>query len=118
MKYRKLLLLPAATFFCIGCNAPQEIPEGYWQSTQDRPALTLKKDSAGNYRAIFHHRTANGHICPIAYPVVHTTAGMYIQAEGRILIYYSSKDNTIFLSPGGPYLFDKDILNVTNQNNK
>lgn len=102
----------ALLFLCVGCNAPQsDIPTGCWQSVQGRPSLILEKDSVGNYYAVIHHRTVDGCICPVAYPIVRGTNGMYIQAERRIFLCYSSKDNTIFLSPGGVFRLKDGNLN-------
>lgn len=105
MKSKKtsMLLIVGSFFLVVGCNAPQDIPTGDWQSLQGRSALTLEKDSTGDYRAIVHHRMADGLMCPMAYPVCHGNNGMYIQAERRIYLSYSSKDSILFLSPGGAY---------------
>lgn len=114
MKRTKISILLAASLslLCAGCNIPQDdIPTGCWQSLQGRPSLTLEKDSTGNYRAIVHHRTSDGRTCPVAYPLVRGTYGMYIQAEGRIFVCYSSEDNTLFLSPGGVFRLKNDNLN-------
>lgn len=109
MKNKKtsMLLIAGSFFLVVGCNAPQDIPTGDWQSEQGRSELTLKKDAAGDYRAIVHHRMADGYVCPVTYPVCRGTCGMYIQAEGRIYLSYSSKDSTLFLSPGGTYHLKK-----------
>lgn len=105
MKNKKtsMLLIAGSFFLVVGCNAPQDIPIGDWQSEQGRSELTLKKDAAGDYRAIVHHRMSDGFVCPVAYPVCHGNNGMYIQAERRIYLSYSSKDSILFLSPGGVY---------------
>lgn len=105
MKHIKwpLLLIVTSLFLFAECNISQDIPTGCWQSSQGKPSVTLKKDSAGNFQAIIHHHTANGHICPVVYPLVKDITGMYIQAEGRILVSYSPKDSTLFLSPGGVF---------------
>lgn len=106
-KMISILLAAALLYLYAGCNTPQDIPTGCWQSLQDRPSLTLEKDSVGNYRVIVHHRMPDGGVCPVAYHLVRGTNGMYIQAEGRILVYYSSKDNILFLSPGGTFYLKK-----------
>lgn len=109
MKSKKtsMLLIAGSFFLVVGCNAPQDIPTGDWQSVQGRSALTLEKDSTGDCRAIVHHRMADGLICPVAYPVCIGTSGIYIQAEGRIYLSYSSKDSILFVSPGGAYHLKK-----------
>lgn len=119
MKHKKRFLLPIAALLllCAGCHPVQDdIPTGCWESLQGRPSLTLEKDSTGDYQAIVHHRTADGRICPVAYPLVRRTNGMYIQAEGRIFVCYSAKDRTIFLSPGGLFRLKDDNLNSLKQN--
>lgn len=118
MKHKKIFLLPVAVLFllCVECGTPQDdIPTGCWQSLQGRPSLTLEKDSVGNYHAIVHHRTADGRTCPVSYPLVRSTKGMYIQAEGRISVCYSSEDNILFLSPGGAFRLKNDNLNGVKQ---
>lgn len=108
MKHKELfLLLAVITLLYMGCNVPHDIPEGEWQSLQGRPSLTLKKDSIGKYKVIVHHKMANGRTCPISYPIIQNATGMYIQAEGRILICYSFKDSILFLSPGGRFHLKK-----------
>lgn len=114
MKHTKKNLLPVAVLLllCAGCGASQvDIPTGCWQSMQGRPSLTLEKDSAGAYHAIVYHRTADGRTCPVTYPVVRNANGMYIQAEGRILICYSFEEKTLFLSPGGLFQLKNNTLN-------
>lgn len=116
MKRKKILSVAAVLLLCVGCHSPQgDIPTGCWESLQGRPSLTLEKDSTGNYRAIVHHRTADGGTCPVAYPLVRSTDGMYIQAEGRIYVCYSLEDNTLFLSPGGMFQLKNDNLNDVRQ---
>lgn len=114
MKHKKIFMWSVVilSFLCVGCGTPQgDIPTGCWQSLQGRPSLTLEKDSIGNYRVIVHHRTADGRSCPVAYPLVRSTVGMYIRAERRIFVCYSSKDNTLFLSPGGAFRLENHNLN-------
>lgn len=102
-----VLAIVAMILLFAACRPPQDIPIGCWQSLQGRPSLTLKKDSAGNYCAIIHHRTADGRACPVAYPLVRGTYGLYIRAHVRILVSYTAGDGILFLSPGGAYQLKK-----------
>lgn len=90
------------------CSCKQEIkvPIGYWKSVQGRPNIQIMKKGNG-YAAIVYHKTYEGGCCPIEYPLVTSPSGMYIQAEGRILISSSreqDKEAILFLSPGGTYI--------------
>ncbi|WP_455664927.1 DUF3876 domain-containing protein [Phocaeicola sp.] len=95
------ILLP----LCTGCNDYSINPEamlGNWKSSQKRPDLTIGKDSS-EYYVIVHHLMADGKECPIRYRIVYCGKSTYIKAESRIIMVYSKKDSTLFLSPGGKY---------------
>lgn len=111
MRHRILTIVLTAICLSTSCSPPSDLPLGNWQSTQGRATLTILKDNLGNYQAIIHHQTAYGYTCPIVYPIVRKPYGIYIQAEGRIILTYSSENNTLFLSPGGRYTQKKDTFN-------
>lgn len=100
------LLLYLYIFTLSGCveKKPVDFPciEGYWKSVQDRPSLRIGQDEDGYYAIVYHH-TAHRHICPIRYPLIYQPYGIYLQAERRILVSYSKRDSSLFLSPGGKY---------------
>lgn len=90
---------------CTGCNDCSIDPEimlGHWKSSREKPDLTIGKDSL-EYYAIVHHRIKDGKECPIRYPLVYRGNVTYIEADSRIMLVYSKKDKTLFLSPGGEY---------------
>lgn len=92
-------------FLFTGCNDCSINPEwmlGHWKSVQEKPGLTIGKDSL-EYYAIVHHHTENGKECPIRYPLVYSGTSTYIKADNRIILVYSPKEKTLFLSPGGKY---------------
>lgn len=100
-----LWILFTGTF--LGCrHAPVEMPEelrGRWKSKLHRPDIILDSDSAGNF-AIVYHRTCDGDICPLRYPLYLSSENTgIIQAEGRIMLYYNHSNHSLFLSPGGDY---------------
>lgn len=95
-----LILLVGGVFGC--ARQPLMVPEGRWRSEGERPdILILKEDSA--YVAVVFHRIYEGGVCPIKYPLVCTLTTLYIQAEGRIRIFYDREKDGLFLSPGGAY---------------
>lgn len=95
-----LILLLGGVFGC--GRQPLVVPEGGWRSEGERPdILILKEDSA--YVAVVFHRIYGGGVCPVKYPLVCTPTTMYIQAEGRIRVFYDREKDGLFLSPGGAY---------------
>lgn len=92
-------------FLLVGCRDSVTIPVGHWHSTQGRPSIQIVEKADGHTVIVFH-RTYDGKLCPVEYPLVNVSGRMYIQAEGRILISYSSKTDRLFLSPGGIYIRD------------
>jgi len=87
-----------------GCrNDGYGIPVGDWISRQGRPMIRIA-EKGGGFSAIVFHRTYSGDVCPVEYPLVTGSSGMYIQAEGRIIVSYSEKRDELFLSPGGVYI--------------
>lgn len=110
MNYRKrtakslwlgiLILLLGGVFGC--GRQPLVVPEGSWRSEGERPdILILKEDDS--YVAVVFHRIYGGGVCPVKYPLVCTPTAMYIQAEGRIRVFYDREKDGLFLSPGGAY---------------
>lgn len=94
-----------ALLLCSGCGSSSRDPEvmlGHWKSLRDKPDITIMKDSL-HYYAIVYHRLSKGEVCPVRYPLIYDAFSTYIQAEGRILMTYSNKNKTLFLSPGGKY---------------
>lgn len=91
---------------CTGCNDDySRNPEnmlGGWTSLQGRSNVTISKDKL-EYFAIVHHRITGGKECPVRYPIVYSDNSTYIKAGLRIIMVYSKKDQTLFLSPGGEY---------------
>lgn len=85
------------------CREPQPMPTGDWGSDNGRADISIVQDEGGGYSAIVYHRISGGGTCPIAYPVVETAAGAYIQAEGRIVLSFDTEKDALFLSPGGAY---------------
>lgn len=86
-----------------GCARQMEIPEGYWVSNRGRPPLLITSEGNNKYVATVYHICSDSSLCPINYPIIRNSAGIYIQAEGRILISYSREKDILFLSPGGKY---------------
>lgn len=87
-----------------GCRGGEkEIPLGEWVSVQGRAMIRIAEKDGG-YSATVFHRTSTGGVCPIEYPLVTDSFGMYIRAEGRIAVSYSHETNRLFLSPGGLYV--------------
>lgn len=93
-------------FLCTGCfddySRNPEVMLGHWKSLQEGPNVTIKRDSL-EYYAIVYHRVAEGRECPVRYPLVYSHNSTYIKAECRIVLVYSKKMKTLFLSPGGIY---------------
>lgn len=96
---------------CIHTN--NIIPTGIWTSEQGRPDICIEKDSSdGTYTATVFHRLRNGEVCPIVYPFEISSYGMYIVAEGKIIVIYDPNQDRLFLSPGGEYLRIKKINHI------
>lgn len=87
----------------LSCAKQVEVPEGYWVSNRGRPPILITAEGNHKYTAIVYHILCDSSLCPVKYPIVRNSAGIYIQAEGRILISYSPEDSLLFLSPGGEY---------------
>lgn len=85
------------------CDRPQQMPVGDWQSCTGRPDLSILESENEVYSAVVFHKTYDGNVCPVIYPVIRTGTGAYIQAEGRIVLSYDIKKDNLFLSPGGQY---------------
>lgn len=102
---RKKIFLSAFILVAfLGCIGRQvEIPEGYWVSIRGKPSILITLEGNNKYTATVYHILCDSSLCPVNYPIVRNSAGMYIQAEGRILISYSPGDSILFLSPGGEY---------------
>ena len=106
--YNKVyILLLNIMLLLSGCRPPNEIPIGLWHSTNGRPAVEIVERERG-YAVIVFHQTHTGSVCPIEYPLVLTSTGMYIQGEGRIIVSYSNEKDQLFLSPGGEYIRSSD----------
>lgn len=104
LTYNKGYILPLNIMLLLsGCRPPNEIPVGLWYSINGRPAVEIVEQVRG-----YFHQTHTGSICPIEYPLVLTSTGMYIQGEGRIIVSYSSEKDQLFLSPGGKYIRSRD----------
>lgn len=88
---------------CDDCSINPELMLGHWRSVQKMPDLTIGKDSL-EYYAIIHHHIEDGKECPIRYPLVYNANSTYIKADCRIILVYSKKEETLFLSPGGGYI--------------
>lgn len=86
-----------------GCTKQVEVPEGYWVSKRGRPPVLITCEENNMYMATVYHICPDSSLCPIKYPIVRNSVGIYIQAEGRILVSYSSGKDILFLSPGGEY---------------
>lgn len=87
---------------CNDCSINPELMLGHWKSIQEMPDLTIGKDSL-EYYAIVHHSVEDGKECPVRYPLVCSGHSTYIKAGSRIILVYSKKERTLFLSPGGQY---------------
>lgn len=102
----KTLSLLSGGLLCalVACGGPSPVPVGNWQSTLGRADIRFVEKDSGAYAAIVAHRIHGGGTCPIEYPVVKTSHGCYIQAEGRIAVSYDPEKDRLFLSPGGTYV--------------
>lgn len=100
-------LIIAVSIILSACNGRiSEVPTGRWSSKSGHPDITIVKVNGKDndkYEAIIYHKTYDGRICPVKYPLIISACGMYIQAEGRVLVSYSCSDDRLFLSPGGKY---------------
>lgn len=96
------IAIPIICISCV-CGNHTQVPTGNWQSCMGRPDMSVIKNDSGGYSAIIWHKTFDGGICPVAYPIVETGTGAFIQAERRIIISYNSAKDQLFLSPGGKY---------------
>lgn len=96
-----LLLLVLSAFTACSIQTA-DYPSGRWYSVQNRPDITFENDHDTLF-AIVHHKTYSGDTCSIAYPVITTSYGFYIQAEGKIHVFYDADEDVLFLSPGGEY---------------
>lgn len=105
VKVCKAKLYMFISLFCLlmSCAGKQPVPVGCWRSDNQRPDIVITKADSGGYAAIVFHRLHDGVTCPIAYPVVQSATGMYIHAEGKILLSYDEEKDRLFLSPGGTY---------------
>lgn len=90
-----------------GCKFTNDIPVGRWHSINGRPMVEITPKGDG-YAVTVFHLTHTGSICPVEYPLVRTSTGMYIQGEGRIIVSYLPKKDQLFLSPGGTYIRSGD----------
>ncbi|MBO5642343.1 MAG: DUF3876 domain-containing protein [Prevotella sp.] len=99
---RHSLLLLVLSAFTACSTKPIEYPSGRWYSVQNRPDITFEGNH-GSLIAIVHHKTYSGDTCSIVYPVITTNYGFYIQAEGKIHVFYDTEKDALFLSPGGEY---------------
>lgn len=98
------LVIAVMLFLSGGCSRERAIPTGEWVSLQGRAMVHIKEVAENEYSAIVFHSTYNGKVCPIEYPLMVGSSGMYIQAEGRIIVSYSAEKDQLFLSPGGIYI--------------
>lgn len=100
----QILLLATLIFGCR--NESVEMPEklyGDWRSKRHHPDISFDSDSAGAF-VVVHHRTNDGRICSIRYPLhLNSKNRGIIQAQGRIILYFDSLKHTLYLSPGGEY---------------
>ena len=99
---RHFLLLLVLLVFTACSNQTADYPSGRWYSVQNRPDITFENEYDSLF-AIVHHKTYNGDTCSIVYPVITTNCGFYIQAEGKIHVFYDTEEEVLFLSPGGEY---------------
>lgn len=91
-----------------GCTKQVAVPEGHWVSCQGKPSIHISIKENSEYTATVYHILSDSSLCPINYPIVRNATGVYIQAEGCILISYSTEDSILFLSPGGQYYRQKE----------
>lgn len=93
-------------FLCVGCNNDcsrnPALMLGRWKSLEGKPDLTIGKDST-EYHAVVYHTANDGKECALRYPLVYQDNSTYIKAQSRIILIYSKKNKTLFLSPGGEY---------------
>lgn len=99
----KLYMFISLFYLLMSCSGKQVVPVGCWRSDNQRPDIVIRKADSGGYAAIVFHWLPDGATCPIAYPVVQSATGMYIRAEGKILLSYDEEKDCLFLSPGGTY---------------
>ena len=100
-------------YLSVSCAGEREVPAGYWRSDGQRADVAIGKTAGGEYAAVVFHRLCDGRTCPVSYPFVLSATGMYISAEGRILVSYDKEKEILFLSPGGTYhriYVDKSII--------
>ena len=90
-----------------GCKSIDDVPVGRWHSINGRPMIEIAPKRDG-YAVTVFHLTHTGSICPVEYPLVRTSTGMYIQGEGRIIVSYLQEKDQLFLSPGGTYIRSGD----------
>lgn len=97
-----------ALCFLASCTGSCPVPLGDWESTLGRADIRFVEKDSGNYSAIVSHRTGEGGVCPVEYPLLRARHGFYIQAEGRILVSFDPEKDRLFLSPGGTYIRKPD----------
>lgn len=100
---RKFCLLIPLFYLLVSCVGRQTVPVGYWRSDGQRADVVIGKTDSGDYVAVVFHRLYDGNVCPVAYPFVLSSTGMYIHAERKILVSYNKEKDILFLSPGGTY---------------
>lgn len=97
-------------FLCVGCNNDYsrnpDLMLGHWINSHGKPDLTIDKDSL-EYYVVVHHKTANKKECSLRYPLVNKDNSTYLKAQSQVLMIYSKKNKTLFLSPGGEYYRSK-----------
>lgn len=96
------IAIPIICISCV-CSNHTPVPIGDWESCLGQPDISIIKNDSGGYSAVVCHKTFDGGICPVAYPIMETVTGAFIQAEGRIILSYDSAKDRLFLSPGGKY---------------
>lgn len=105
LSHKTLSLLSGGLLCALAaCGGPNPVPVGDWRSTLGRADIRFVEKDSGTYAAIVAHRVHGGGTCPVEYPVVKTSQGCYIQAEGRIVVSYAPEKDRLFLSPGGTYV--------------
>lgn len=90
-------------YLLVSCAGKQTVPAGCWRGDGQKPDIVIGKAAGGDYAAVVFHRLYDGNTCPVAYPFVLSATGMYIRAEGRILVSYDKEKDVLYLSPGGTY---------------
>lgn len=96
------IAIPIICISCV-CSNHTPVPTGDWESCLGQPDISIIKNDSGGYSAVVCHKTFDGGICPVAYPIMETVTGAFIQAEGRIILSYDSAKDRLYLSPGGKY---------------